>query len=309
MIEKLVCPNCQEELEIINKKYVCPCCEREWNEIILNSKKHYNIDCIYNLNTIVAQEYKVIYELIKNKQIYGIIFQIKDLYEIIIRIPVLIFCSITSKLEQNPKSRELLYYLMSKPLSLGDWRYLLNLCNDLISEYEENTFPKAVLDLLYIFRKLVNSDKYGDIVHWRNSTIAHGAAKLIDDQELYDDMACRLKEITTFFTTNEVLFNKIAFVDENDIELVGADCEDLNSNGRLYLKIEDQKYLLYPFFHLKKEGIYLFDRYFSKFKKVDIIEYINSLKETVSVNDIDNLFLENSISSSLTSPNFDNYTV
>ena len=68
MIEKLVCPNCQEELEIINKKYVCPCCEREWNEILLNSKKYYNVNCIYNLNTIIAQEYKVIYELINNKQ-------------------------------------------------------------------------------------------------------------------------------------------------------------------------------------------------------------------------------------------------
>lgn len=309
MIEKLVCPNCQEELEIINKKYVCPCCEREWNEILLNSKKYYNVNCIYNLNTIIAQEYKVIYELINNKQIYGIIFQIKDLYEIITRIPVLIFCSIVSKLEQKPKSRELLYYLMSKPLSLGDWRYLLNLCNDLISEYDEYTFHKAILDLLDIVRKLVNSDKYGDIVHWRNSTIAHGAAKLIDDQLLYDDMACRLKEITTFFINNEALFNKIAFVDENDVELVGADCDYLNSDSRLYLKIDDQKYLLYPFFYLKKEGIYLFDRYFSKFKKVEIIEYINSIKETVRVNDIDNIFLENSIISNLLSPNFDNYSV
>ena len=90
---------------------MCPCCEREWNEILLNSKKYYNVNCIYNLNTIIAQEYKVIYELINNKQIYGIIFQIKDLYEIITRIPVLIFCSIVSKLEQKPKSRELLYYL------------------------------------------------------------------------------------------------------------------------------------------------------------------------------------------------------
>jgi len=48
------------------------------------------VDCVTHINPIIALEYKNLITLIENKQIYGIILQIKDIYEIIIRIPVLI---------------------------------------------------------------------------------------------------------------------------------------------------------------------------------------------------------------------------
>lgn len=67
-MEKLVCPNCQEELEFIDKKYCCPCCEREWNEIILKSRTHFDVSFISDINTVWAQEYKIIEDLLVSKQ-------------------------------------------------------------------------------------------------------------------------------------------------------------------------------------------------------------------------------------------------
>ena len=77
-MERLVCPRCDEELEIINKKFVCPLCDKEWNELLKLTDKYYNDQAVKNINPIIAAEYKLIGELIDNKQVYGIIFQIKD---------------------------------------------------------------------------------------------------------------------------------------------------------------------------------------------------------------------------------------
>ncbi len=306
-MEKLVCPNCQEELEFINKKYCCPCCEREWNEILLKSRTHFDVSFISDLNTVWAQEYKIIEDLLVSKQIYGIVFQIKDLYELIIRLPVLVAASFAIKQDQDVKAKEFIYYLLSKPLSLGDWRFLLNLSKDVI---EKNTaVPKEVVDVVSCVRKLVNSDRNGDIVNWRNSTIAHGAAKQLNDSELYDDVASKLKELTSFFSRNRGVFQAIKFIDSQGKELEGI-AKDMSSwSGRLIMQVGENQYPLYPFFDLRNDGVYLFDRYIKKLQKTDIIEYIQSLKKSVDIAELNNIYIENSISSSEFSNDLTNYTV
>lgn len=306
-MEKMICPNCQEELEFVGKKYCCPCCDREWNEIILRSKEYFNSNCIKGLNTVLAQEYKIIEELLNNKQIYGIIFQIKDLYELIIRIPVLITASIIIKQPQNLKAKELIYYLMSKPLSLGDWRFLLNLCKDVAEQCD--FIPLKVIELIQFVRKLVNSNRNGDIVNWRNSTIAHGAAKQMNDSDLYDDVAAKLSELTCFFSQNELLFESLKFIDSAGSKFEGISTNNIEWNGRLYLLIDNNRYLLYPFFDIRNDGIYLFDRYIKKLQKTEIIDYVQSFKKSVNINELNNLFLENTISRSDFSTDLASYTV
>ncbi len=305
-MNKLSCPNCQEELEFIGKKYCCPCCEREWNEIILKNREFYDPSFIGDLNTILAQEYKVIEDLLHSKQIYGIVFQVKDLYELIIRIPVLIVASFLIKEEQELKAKEFIFYLMSKPLSLGDWRSLLNSAKDVVEKYD--SIPVEIKHLIACVRKLVNSDRNGDIVYWRNTTIAHGAAKQLSDSELYDDVASKLAELTKFFSQNRALFQAIKFVDGKEVELEGA-LHKTSWTGRLFLVINSNKYSLYPFFDLRSEGIYLFDRYVKKLQKTDIVEYIQSLKKSVNITELNNIFIENTISSSEFSTDLAFYTI
>lgn len=306
-MEKLICPNCQEELEFINKKYCCPCCEREWNEIILKSRVYFDESTISHLNTVWAQEYKVLEDLLLSKQIYGIVFQIKDLYELIIRLPVLVVASFAIKQEQNAKAKELIYYLMSKPLSLGDWRFLLNLSKDVVDSIE--TIPQEVVDFVSCVRKLANSDKNGDIVNWRNTTIAHGAAKQLDDRELYDDVSIKLKELTRFFSKNAEIFKELQFVDGQGYVIEGVETSSDFWSGRPFLQIKDDRYPLYPFLDLRNDGVYLFDRYIKKLQKTDIVEYIQSLKKSVNITELNNIYLENAIASSEFSADLTNYTV
>lgn len=306
-MEKLVCPNCQEELEFIEKKYCCPCCEREWNKILLSSREYFDVSFISDLNTVWAQEYKILEDLLNSKQIYGIVFQIKDLYELLIRLPVLAVASFAIKQDQDVKAKDFICYLMSKPLSLGDWRFLLNASKTVLEN--NSAVPKEIGRVVSCVRKLVNSDRNGDIVNWRNTTIAHGATKQLNDSELYDDVASKLKELTTFFSRNRETFQSIKFVDSQGHELEGVLDDQQFGNGRLFLQVAEMQYPLYPFFDLRADGIYLFDRYIKKLQKTDIIEYIQSLKKSVDIAELNNIFIENSISNSEFSHDLASYTV
>ena len=306
-MKKMLCNFCQETLEFENHKYTCPICDKEWNEIILSDKNYFDSDCVSYINPILTSEYQSFYSLLQNKQVYGIILQIKDIYEIIIRIPVLLVCSFILNAKHTLKGKELLVYMMSKPLSLGDWRYLVSLASEVVDEMEENV-PIEIKSLVNIVKKFVFSDKNGDIVYWRNSTISHGATRQLNDADLYDDAATKLEEITGFFKNNASLFHSISFIDENGVEL-DENNSKICKRGRVFLKINDKKYSLYPFFTIKDEGIFLFDRYVKKIKKTDIIDYVKSVKTSVEFEELNNLSLENSISLFNADNSIDTYTI
>lgn len=308
-MKKISCPNCDESLEMNNKHYMCPLCEREWDEILLSSKKYHDAKLVNNVNAVFAEEYSILSNLLEKKQIYGIVFQIKDIYEILIRIPVLISTAYLLKKDVVSKAKELICYLLSKPLSLGDWRYLLNLAYDALKEnYDGTQFNTDIIDLVASVRKLVNSNKNGDIVYWRNSMIAHGATKQINDETLYDDAANHIEEITKFLSEHQNLFDKIQFIDDKNEELVGPNCDFSKYGGKLFLQIGKETLSLYPFFDLRNDGIYLFDRYIQKIKRTDLIEYINSLKESLEIKEFNNLYMENIIANN-NSANFETYSV
>ena len=90
---EIICSNCQEELSFSGGVFCCPVCGRDWSEILLDGNKYYDSAIEREYNSIIAYEYAIFKDLIKNKQIYGLLFQVKDVYEVITRIPVLITAS------------------------------------------------------------------------------------------------------------------------------------------------------------------------------------------------------------------------
>lgn len=307
VMKKLKCSFCQENLEFENHKYKCPICDKEWSDVLLESKNYFDLDCVFCINPIIALEYFTFKSFLLNKQIYGIILQIKDIYEIIIRIPVLIICSFVLSNHKTSKGKELLLFMMSKPLSLGDWRYLLSLASDAAEELKDY-IPLEIINLVNVVKKFVNSEKNGDIVYWRNSTISHGAVKQLDDEDLYNDASTKLEEITLFLKNNASLFQTIDFVDENDNKLDGLN-HTINKSGKVFLKINEKEYTLYPFFTIKDEGIFLFDRYVKKIRKTDVIDYVKSTKDSVNFEELNNIFLENSVSNFNSKNNIDTYAI
>lgn len=68
---------------------------------------------------VVAHEYWRLYDLLNEEQIYGALLQVKDLFEVILKLPVLAGASILFKKERNSQENKLLLTLLEKPLSLS----------------------------------------------------------------------------------------------------------------------------------------------------------------------------------------------
>lgn len=283
----LYCKECECELVLRKGEFVCDECERKWSEILLSDEKYYNEKITNEYNTIVAFEYGILKELLTSNQIYGLMFQIKDLYEVIVRIPVLITASLCiKKQKQTNEEKEFLWFLMSKPLSFGDWRASLSKASAILKA-DENA-DKKILNFVDSVKKFANSTKHGDIVFWRNESIAHGALKLLCDVELYEDISNRLSLLTEFLIDNSTYFKDIK-LSIDGLLLQGNDIDFSKLSGELFLKFDDKQINLSPFYSVGDGGIFFYDKYTIKLKKTDIIEYLRGKKISLHIPELSDI--------------------
>ena len=277
----MICPECERDLIFINNRLVCPECGKAWNEILSEDTTCYDPKIAKTYNSIVAYEYGIIDDLLQNGQIYGLLFQIKDMYEVLIRIPVLLTAArLFSDNACGPKEREFQLFLLSKPLSLGDWRAALSLAAAAAAEAGMDDFPKSYIKKV---KNFACSEKGGDIVFWRNETIAHGALKPLNDPEMYDDVAAKLRQLTDFLSKQADFFTELNFVTEDGKALVGNDLDFNALHGALYSVRAGKTTPLYPYFNISMQGIYFFDRYVARSGRTDIVEYLRSRKQSLLI--------------------------
>lgn len=281
----LYCKDCENELVLRKGEFVCDECDRKWSEIILEDEEYFNKDIVEKYNTIIAFEYGVLQELLASNQIYGLMFQIKDIYEIIVRMPVLLTASLYIKKQEHTKEeKDFLWSLMSKPLSFGDWRAALSKASAILkADKSSNPLVRNFVDEV---KKFANSSKQGDIVFWRNETIAHGALKLMCDVELYEDISTRLKMITEFLTKNSLYFAEIKLVTTNGTILEGNKIDFTNMQGEISLNYQDLNINLTPFYSVGDGGVYFYDKYITRLHKTDILEYLRGKKISLYVPEI-----------------------
>lgn len=277
----MICPDCECSLTFINNRLVCPECGKAWNEILLEDAACYDPKIAETYNSIVAYEYGTIEDLLQNGQIYGLMFQIKDMYEVLIRIPVLLTAArLFADNRCGPKEREFQLFLLSKPLSLGDWRAALSLAAAAAAESDTDDFPKSYIKRV---KNFACSEKGGDIVFWRNETIAHGALKPLNDPDMYDDVAARLRQLTDFLSRQADFFAELCFVTEDGTRLVGNRLDFNVLRGALYSVRDGKTTPLYPYFNINMQGIYFFDRYVARSGRTDIVEYLRSRKHSLVI--------------------------
>lgn len=268
----------------------CKECHKTWAEIILGNEENYNESIIKDYNFIIAYEYFKLKTLIENKQIYGAMFQIKDIYEILLRIPVLIFASIVNQdTSADDQTTVFLVTLTQKKHSLGDWRSYLVQAEKLLKQYKNTieVIHNIVSETVVFASSSSGVDKI-DIVHWRNKTIGHGALMLEDDSSMYDDLQVRLMEITEFLMRIKDSYSQIMF------RAKGRDYSYLIGYSSLFT-LKDEKLeiiiknfgTIYPasFFKIFNNGIYLYDSFISRKSLVDMIEFPKGKREMFATND------------------------
>jgi len=208
MSNEYICPECGKELVESGKFFECidedNCGYRikkekliiknaHWLEKIANDEKLWQKD-IFDANIpIISNEYKRLYNLCKDKQSYGMLLEIKDIFEILIKFPTLLVASIVyEKQDKTDEETKLLISMLEKALSLGDWKSLSQTAKEL---NVDNTLTKWLKDIVDIFDKK-------QITNWRNTEIGHGALSLEESKAFQKDIIKKLTIIKTFFDNN-----------------------------------------------------------------------------------------------------------
>jgi hypothetical protein len=159
----------------------------------LTSEELWNREIFETYPALVAHEYWRLYDLLSEKQIYGSLLQIKDLFEVILKLPVLAGAASLYKKERTPEENRLLIALFGKSLSLGDWE---SIGNKLFKQIE---LPSTASKIESHLESVIELFKNLGIVKWRNDVIGHGALSLNEAHEIEEDIIRLLSALRDFF--------------------------------------------------------------------------------------------------------------
>jgi tetratricopeptide (TPR) repeat protein len=238
--------------------------ETNWMEIEYLKYAEWNANNVIRLPQIILGEYKRLFELLQNKNVFGLFLQIKDTYEIFVKIPALIAATIEIKNGVSEKNGNWLFKFFEKDLALGDWVTICYTYTNIVS----NEYLKRVLEKT---KKLIDSS---DIVKWRNDWVGHGALAQEKNEEFVDS----LKEKIDFIFQ----FVKECVIDLEKMNLILDKDEWKFVNGT-------ESISLHPWIITKNNRTYLFDSYRSNKEKFVYLDYENGGKNECCIDELKRL--------------------
>ena len=255
-MQKYICPKCNEELEVIAELFLkCSCGFNTTKEDYIKQNNHW-LTNIANDNTlwhkdifdanipIISHEYKRLYNLCEEKQSYGMLLEIKDIFEVVLKFPTLIVASMLYKKRDGLGDDEskLLIAMLEKQLSLGTWETLANSAKKLSID---DNLKQWLENITTIFNKKA-------ITNWRNEEIGHGALSLEENEKFKNDIEEKVKILKEFFETNMIFMQEIK--NDNYQQII---------NKSIFFKKDDEGFL------------HFFDSFSVWNKKTSRIEYQN----------------------------------
>lgn len=241
---------------------------------------------------VIAHEYKRLHELAEDGNVYGVMLQIKDVYEIILKYPCVLGLCIFRRTKGSAGAEAfdtLMSEILEKLLSFGDWRGTI--AKSLIDLKEH--LPAHLVRILEKTYALVNENFVGketdgekgiDVVNWRNDVIGHGALRLVEDDALKREICSMLKKLKEYFGTGSKIsihgqYDNIILMQSGNT-LVGWQTADLKGDTSpfsLVIKndeafsspLEDIKYIL-PY----ENKICFFDTYMRYKQKSKYLDYV-----------------------------------
>lgn len=294
----MICPNvdCGYELHALKHKFVCVNCDTIWKiEDVLKpnvpwhiqlaqNKKYWLYQAFDSYPLPIAHEYKRMQDLLLQGQTYGLILQIKDMYEVLIKFHSL---ALISTFYHNDESfiheelsdaqKEVLLYFVQKAPSLGDWE---KIARKVVKLQIQHPLTKVLEDLCTLFNKHL-------IVSWRNKTIGHGALGFDIDPDFQDDIQNQLTYISQHFNKFHDIYCSLQLIELIDGEtpttnlLVGHTNHKLTGTS-IWLEIVGKRINLAPFIRIVANSLYFFDSYDYSNRMLYILDYLLGKKTMLS---------------------------
>lgn len=217
----LKCKNCGEEICISENsvELICPHCKNSHMEFLekRDDKIYDNID--EKFPVFIGHEYKRFYELINSGHVTGAWAELRDVIEVIIKVPAIIILAflIDSPMEmEGREDKRILQCITGKKMSLGDWVSILSLMRK--STLVEDNIPtlKELAEYAYNFAR-----EY-DVVTWRNEMLGHGALPFEYEDGFKSSFFRLSKGIDECLEQSLNCYGKITF------QISGKDVEDFS---------------------------------------------------------------------------------
>ena len=235
----------------------------------------------------IVCDYVKLNELMLAGNVYGALLQMRDLYELSLKIPTLMSIAYMDyhngdKLVENEK---IIRQLIENPLSMGAWD---TLSSSIIKNAIDFCLPEQLTEIMKrtreLYRKRVSAG-VPNAVNWRNETIGHGALKFEDNEDYQQEFSGLLrnyKEYVLKCGRNNVGYKGICF-EQGAIRLIGRDIPEINSNIEIGMLINGERIALGKFlcnnvfflesFYLRKRNIKYADYYSGEEKVVADLKF------------------------------------
>jgi hypothetical protein len=245
------CPECHGALE--------PDGHHPWSLTISSDHRLWPTDHTLQLPFFAADEIDRLRTLFRDDQTYGAILQLRDVLEVLLKLPVLLGASrILSLEEPSSEERGFLYAIVEKALSLGDWHRIAG-----IAIGGDIRLPPPIREVIAQIKRLFDQH---DVPHWRNDTIGHGALGFDTDTELRADLEAKLLAIADHLRAVAHLYGEFDVEVHHEgmfVSLRGKPPSLLTgASSVLSLVVSDERWPIFPYVHLIDGGIFFFDAYY-----------------------------------------------
>lgn len=246
-------------------------------------------DTLKHTPEIITKPYGILINLIENDEIYGALLKLKDVFELVIKLPLVIILSQTQKrITQEDEDfntnfgtlnnilKGFINDAISYKLSVGNWVAISGAIqraeyDNLFQNFPSNRCLKTLYDI-----NNINYSGYSknNISTWRNDTIGHGALNC-NKEEVKADVLNMLEVLNGILIQNENFYKEITVkFDENDKNTI-----KISSN-------EDVSAIsVVPFINLysdrsgnKSSDVTLFDSFDKKKKCAYVMSYESGAK-------------------------------
>ena len=221
---------------------------------------------------ILAYEYNCLRSLCKDGQPYGVLLSLKDNFESLLKLEVLLACAWACTNTEESVIHNAVAQLMKPNPSLGLWHDTASVIQKELRR-AGYVLPE-VIPLETIRKQYIKHE----IIKWRNTKIGHGAMELSEDESFIEDIKKKTKCLRDIYAKIDVFLKNQEFyiaddnASEHDLEnniysLTGfRRARLLEKEGSVYFRDRTSKnsFCIDPFIVIRKHekngnGVYFFD--------------------------------------------------
>lgn len=247
-------------------------------------------DNVNNIPGIILQQYELLYEMYNKGEFYGALYQVKDVLEVAIKLPIIAMLAIADKQFDAEKEHkfninskkytsfdDFLSEILSKKISFGDLERFAKSLSKLDEEEAAPEYKKLFVKLKHLLAELsecyykpINMDNNRNrISNWRNEVIGHGAVAA-DEARVKEELEPMLININRILDKSD--YRGINIIQTGDTYVLSTGEKGNNLTLDLYLNFEDD------FEGEKHKGSYLFESFNCHNNKATRLDYMNNRK-------------------------------